>query len=160
MRLAIVLSFFSLATAAFSQSSTPAPVNPEGQQLNQPSGPKPGQDLNITQRNFQLTTVPKGTRFLPLPGSAPQIELKTIGPRAVDPQMLVHPPQSSLGDQAPGTQIAQNLYPGLKLMPIDEWKGKVQQIPTAWPNAQIKNIPIVWPKATVALTENASKAKK
>jgi hypothetical protein len=160
MRLAIVGVCFSLATAAFCQSSTPAPVKPEGQPLNQPSWAQPSQDLNVTPRNFRLSTVPQGSPFLPRPESETQIELKTIGPREVDPEMVMHPPQSSLGEQAPGTQVAQNLYPGLTLLPIQESKAKTQPIPIAWPDAPIKNIPIIWPKATVTPVENSPKPGK
>jgi len=149
MRLAIVVSLFSFATAALCQSPAPTPVKPEVQQLTQPQSPQPGQDFTVTTRSFQLETVPQRTLFIPHPGSQPRIEIKTIGPRTVDPEIVMHPPQSSLGDQAPGTQVAQNLYPGLTLLPIQDSKAKTQPIPIAWPNAQIKDIPIVWQKTTI-----------
>jgi hypothetical protein len=162
MRIAIVGVCFSFATAALCQSPAPTSVKPQGQQLTQPQSPQHNQDFNLTQRSFQLETLPQATLFIPHPASAPQIEIKMLGPKTVDPQMVLHPPQSSLGDQALGTQIAQSLYPGLTLLPIDEWKGKAQQIPIAWPNAQIKNISIVWQKTTIvpAQTTPAENAPK
>jgi hypothetical protein len=163
MRLVVVGVCLSFATAALCQS--PTPVKPEGQLLTQPQSPQPGQDFSLTPRTFQLETLPQATLFIPHPGSAPQIELKTLGPRTVDPEMVMHPPQSSLGEQAPGTQIAQNLYPGLTLLPIQDSKAKTQSIPIAWPNAQIKNIPIVWQKTTIIPAQtmpvqNAPKSEK
>lgn len=77
----------------------------------------------------------------------------------IDPNIIVHPPQPSLGEQAPGTQIAQNLYPGLVLLPIDESKAKLQQIPITWRNLNVQNIPIVWPRLEIKQVENGA-AKK
>jgi hypothetical protein len=67
----------------------------------------------------------------------------------------VHPPQSSVAVQTPGTQIAQNLYPGLTLMPIDQWKGNGQQIPITWPNLKVQNIPTSWPKFEIKSVQSS-----
>jgi hypothetical protein len=58
--------------------------------------------------------------------------------------MLVHPPETA-PEQA-GIQIAQELHPGLQLLPIEGEKTGVQTIPTAWPELQVKPIPIRCPK--------------
>jgi hypothetical protein len=94
-----------------------------------------------------------------LPAPAPMRKQETA---QIDPMIVMHPPPSSIGEQAPGSQIAQNLYPGLMLMPIDQWKGNGQQIPIAWPDLKVKNIPTVWPKIEIkpvggAATEPAGK---
>jgi len=60
--------------------------------------------------------------------------LKPPGNAQIDPKIIVHPAQSRIGDQPPGTQIAQNQFPGLELLPIE------------WPQLKIKPIPTVWPK--------------
>ncbi len=78
-----------------------------------------------------------------LPGPWP---LHRLDDPQIDAQIIVHPPPSSLGEQPQGTQLAQNLYPGLQLLPIDESKAKGQPIPITWPNLKIEQIPIVWPK--------------
>lgn len=61
-----------------------------------------------------------------------------------DPEMVVHPPQSSIGVQPPGTQVAQNLYPDLQLMRIDQSKMKAEPIPTAFPNMKMEKTPTTW----------------
>ena len=73
-----------------------------------------------------------------------------MGNAQIDPEMVVQPPQASIGVQPPGTQIAQNLYPGLQLMPIDQSKAKVVPIPTAFPNMKLEKIPTVWPQYKIS----------
>lgn len=68
---------------------------------------------------------------------------------ATDSAMVVHPPQTSIGVQPPGTTVAQNLYPGLELMPIGQSKVKVEPIPTTWPGMKMEPIPRTLPAYTV-----------
>lgn len=63
----------------------------------------------------------------------------------VDPGMVVHPPQWSLGEQPKGTLMAQNLYPGLELLPITKPKGAGGPIPITWPQLKVEQIPTAWP---------------
>jgi hypothetical protein len=37
----------------------------------------------------------------------------------IDPKIIVHPPQSSIGVNPPGTPMAQNEYPHLQMLPIE-----------------------------------------
>jgi hypothetical protein len=80
----------------------------------------------------------------------------------IDPQMVVHPPQGSVGVQPPGTQVAQNLYPGLHLMPIEQLKLKGEPIPITFPNAKVEKIPTTWPgyKITAIQTGTSQPAAK
>jgi hypothetical protein len=66
------------------------------------------------------------------------------GDAQIDPKIVVHPPPSSIGAQPPGTQMAQNLYPGLEWLPIGEAHLKEQPIPTQWPKSALKAIPTEW----------------
>jgi hypothetical protein len=63
----------------------------------------------------------------------------------IDPKMIVHPPQSSLGVQPPGTSVAQNEYPNLRIQPIDSARSAVEAIPTNWPALNVQTIPNQWP---------------
>jgi hypothetical protein len=74
----------------------------------------------------------------------------------LDSRMIVHPPPSSLGVQPRGTQLAQNLYPGLELLPIDISKAKLQPIPIIWPDLKVEPIPIHAPKVEVKTLESGT----
>jgi hypothetical protein len=149
MRLAILALLYVAGTAALCQSSVPAPAKPEDQWL---ILPQPAPEISMTTRSFKMSIPPR-------PAIAPPIELKSIGPGTVDPEMVVHPPQSSFGEQPPATDVAQNLYPGLTLSPIDEWKGNGNQIPITWPNLKVQNIPTSWSKLEIKPVENVAATK-
>jgi hypothetical protein len=42
-----------------------------------------------------------------------------LGDGKIDPKIIVHPPQSSIGVHPPGTPMAQNEYPHLQMLPIE-----------------------------------------
>ena len=42
-----------------------------------------------------------------------------MGDAEIDPKMIVHPPQSSIGVTPPGTPMALNEYPHLQMLPIE-----------------------------------------
>jgi hypothetical protein len=71
--------------------------------------------------------------------------------------MIVRPPASSVGVQPPGSQIAQNLYPGLELLPIQQFKG--EPIPTTFPNMKVEQIPITWPQYKVVYAQDSKGTK-
>jgi hypothetical protein len=152
MRLTIFALFLSAGSAALCQSSTPAPANPNSQGLTPPQWSQPGQDFSAQLREWHFNTdSPQRTIILQAPLSEQQRNATQI-----DPKIIVHPPQSSLGEQPPAAQIAQNLYPGLTLMPISEWKGNGHQVPITWPNLKVQNIPIVWQKLEIKSVENGT----
>jgi hypothetical protein len=150
MRLAGLTLFLSAGTWAFCQSPAPAPANPEQNWLTLPELAKPG----LAQPGRDFTRLPPQLHFdftapmkaMTVPAPDP---LRRWNDAQIDPKIVVHPPQSSLGKQAPGALVAQNLYPGLNLLPIQESEAKGEPIPTAWPNLKVKNIPIVWPKLEI-----------
>jgi hypothetical protein len=79
-----------------------------------------------------------------LPKTGP---LHLIDRAQIDPQMIIHPPKSSLGVQPPGTLVAQNEYPGLQFLPIESSSMKLEKIPITWPNLKLQSIPILSPKS-------------
>lgn len=146
MRLTIFALLLSSGTAAFCQSAAPAPANPQQPWLAPPGIPEGGRDFTKLPPDWHITRLVQ-RKMLILPGPPPLHSFKdSQGDPQIDAQIIVHPPPSSLGEQPTGPLLAQNLYPGLQLLPIDESKAKGQPIPITWPNLKIEQIPIVWPK--------------
>jgi hypothetical protein len=142
MRLTILALLLSTGTAAFSQSAAPVPANPQQPWLAPPGIPQAVRNFTKLPPDWHFTSlVPR--RMVIQPGPWP---LRRLDDPQVDAHMIVHPPPSSLGEQPQGALLAQNHYPGLQLLPIDESKAKGQPIPITWPNLKIEQIPIVWPK--------------
>jgi hypothetical protein len=54
--------------------------------------------------------------------------------------------------------MAQNLYPGLQLLPIDGPQSSAQEIPITWPKLKIKNIPTDWPNFELKAIQNGKTA--
>ena len=126
MRPAIFALLLCAGTAAFCQSPPPVTqVKPALPPLTLTLPPQaPALEFNAPPKVFTFSgVVPR--KAIVLPPTALQFEDHA----QIDPQIIVRPPQSSLGEQPPGTLIAQNLYPGLQMLPIGEPKGKVKPIP-------------------------------
>jgi hypothetical protein len=64
----------------------------------------------------------------------------------IDPKIIVHPPQSKLGVQQPGINIASNQFPNLKFLPIASPASASHAIPAQWPVFGLYAIPTMWPK--------------
>lgn len=151
MRLTIFVLLLLSGPAALCQAAPPAPANPHQHQLTPPAITllQPGRDFTKLPPSLNVTSVQPLTILTPFNSGLPQ-----LGSHAqIDPQIVVHPPQSSLGEQPPGTQIAQNLYPGLQLLPIEKSKEKSQPLSTTWPNLKVQQIPITWPKCEIKPAE-------
>jgi hypothetical protein len=158
MRPSILAVVLSTASLALGQAAAPGPGSFQQKLLIPPSGAWTGLDrrqvpqtrqfsLEVPQvaKNFSSTTMPQLAA-----GAAP------------DQQMIVHPPPGSVPEQA-GIQIAQNLYPGLQLLPIEDEKTGVQPIPTAWPELKVEPIPIGCSKCRTSLVQTgglAAEARK
>jgi hypothetical protein len=142
MRLTILALLLSTGTAASCQSAPPAPANQQQPWLTPPGIPQAGRDFTKPPSDWRIrSVVPRKMEILPGPWP-----LHRFDDAQIDAQIIVHPPPSSLGEQSPGALLAQNLYPGLQLLPIDGSKAKGELIPTTWPNLKIEQIPIVWPR--------------
>jgi hypothetical protein len=152
MRLTIFALFVTTGAAALCQSAPPAPAIPNPQSLAAPQWAQPLHDFSAQPRDWHFNTdSPNTTIILQVP--AP---LQKQNATQIDPKIVVHPPQSSLGEQSPAVQIAQNLYPGLTLMPINDSKAKLQQIPITFENLKVRNIPTSWPKFEFKSVENGA----
>ncbi len=152
MRLRILALLLSSGTAACCQTAAPSPANPQQHFLTPPAIAQPGRDFGRLPPNWHFdSAVPQKTILLRDAGAAGLGE-----PAEIDPKMIVRPPQSSLGEQPPGTQLAQNLYPGLQLLPIEESKAKAEPIQITWPNLKVEQIPIVWPKLEIKAMESGA----
>ncbi|MGA2216774.1 MAG: hypothetical protein ABSG51_01720 [Terracidiphilus sp.] len=182
MRVASAALLLCSGVHLFCQSSTPVPANPDNANRDTANPDKQGQNppsVFLQQKDFskgppvwQITpgeplklVVPPGTGSFEKLGR----QWRQFGAPPVDPEMIVRPPASSIGAQPPGTQIAQNLYPGLELLPVDwskfpiNWsKFKEEPIPTAFPNMKVEPIPITWPqyKAVYAQSNTVAKPAK
>ncbi|MGO9338515.1 MAG: hypothetical protein ACLPY1_13525 [Terracidiphilus sp.] len=154
MRIAIFALFLSTGTAAFCQSPAPAPLQPNQAWVFPPGTVQPGGDLSTLSPEFHFSFVPKQKVIVP-----PKLGLFDKNRAKIDPNIVVHPPKSSIGEQAPGTLVAQNLYPGLQLLPIDGPKAKVQPIPITWPKMKMENIPTTCPDCKMVLVESGTAAQ-
>jgi hypothetical protein len=141
MRLWIFALSLCAATVAFCQSSAQVPVNPDKVDQLSPAFHWPGTDFSKMPPRWQTSSV----------SAPPMISLQNTGPTRrqdnaqIDPRMVIHPPKSSLGTLPPGTMVAQNVYPGLQLLPIEISSAKGQPSPIVWPNLKLQSIPIVSP---------------
>ncbi len=146
MRIVIRALFFFAGATAFGQSGPFGPLNPN------PSGnlPSPwtaqGRDFGKLPPGWPATmNMTEWTAILPAPTT-----LKPFGDAQIDPKIVAHPAQSRLGDQPPGTQIAQNQFPGLELLPIQWPNARIKPIPTVWPNLKMESIPTMCGLCTMA----------
>jgi hypothetical protein len=137
-------TFLCAGTTAFCQSpanvpavpdnwdQTPLVVTPSARDFSQlPSNWRPSNPTSLPQPKILLVPAPEKAH----PLNAAQI----------DPKMIVHPPQSSLGVQPPGTIVAQNEFPNLRIQPIDSARLTVKAIPTNRPAFPVQTIPNHWP---------------
>jgi hypothetical protein len=157
MRLAFLTLFLPVAASALSQSPAPASQSPQQRTFTPPSItiPRPALRLNKLPPDIAIASVQQLPKIVQPPGQLTRRESDF----KLDPKIVVHPPQSSLGEQLAGAPVAQNLYPGLELLPVEESRAKGGPIPTTWPNATIEAIPIVWPKAQLLQIESAAKTQ-
>jgi hypothetical protein len=159
MRLAILTAGLSLSLCAgplaLCQSSQPDFANPAQPSASQPSFQFPGKDFSKTAPLWQNSNVPTSHVLV-----LPHTELPRPTAKAqIDPQMIIHPSKSRIGAQPPGSLIAQNVYPGLRLMPISA-TATGKPIPTDWPKFKLESIPIAWPNLEVLPVDSNSSAAK
>ena len=151
MRSAIFVLFLLSGSAAFSQAPTPG--NPFRPHQNPPTFTWPGNDFSKQPPAWNGTSIPTEPAIVPLRGG-PARDLDRSG---IDSQMIIHPPKSSHGAEQQGTFVAQNLYPGLRFLPVDtvqdngalpRFDGSVRRIEvpaSPWPKLKKQLIPITWP---------------
>ena len=149
MRLSVLVLFLSPVSPIFAQSNPSIPF----------TAPPNSSPWSMQERDF--SKLPPNFRFMPgLALSRPQSILalpqvpqpNPLVGMQLDPQIVVHPPQLRLGSLPPGTQVAQNLYPGLVFQPIDHQRCRpeVAQLSTVWPDLKVQRIPTEWLKVKIA----------
>ncbi|MGD0629330.1 MAG: hypothetical protein ABR987_08250 [Terracidiphilus sp.] len=151
MRIAIFALFLSFGLAAFCQTPSPAPLQPNRTWVFPPGNAQPRQDFGKLPQEFHFSFVPSQPLILPK-----TIEITPRFNAQMDSKIIVRPPKSGIGQQAPGTLVAQNLYPGLQLLPIDGSKAKVEPIPITWPKMKMENIPTSCPDCNMVLVESGT----
>jgi hypothetical protein len=153
MRLTTFALFLSAGTVAICQSAARAPANPGQYWLTPPGMPQPDRDFTRLPPDWHINPiVPMRTTIVPPPGP-----LRPWDDAQIDAKIVVHPPPSSIGALPPGTLVAQDQYPGLQLLAIEQSQAKGQPIPTRWPNLKIENIPIAWPKFEIKPVDSGAK---
>jgi hypothetical protein len=149
MRAAFLVLTLCTGTVAFAQSNSAHPANSFKLELTQPAFTRPAANPSTPHMDLHATNEQLWNSFMI---SSPRVSKRSDSAQ-IDPEMTIRPPKSSVGVQPPGTPMAQNLYPYLRLLPIDEPNGKLAPIPTEWPNLILQNIPINWPKYEVRLVK-------
>jgi hypothetical protein len=77
---------------------------------------------------------------------------------SIDPQIVRHPSQKDVGAIPPGTQVAQNLFPGLRFQPIEgqPCAPASEPLSTIWPLLNVHRIPMDWPNLKMEPVEGTS----
>jgi hypothetical protein len=125
MRLTILGLLLCTGIPAFCQSGASAPPSPFA----------PGQTLLVvTPPARDFSKLPPGwhpTSVAPLKAVIqPQVPAtRRLNDAQIDPKMIVHPPQSSIGVQPPGTAVAQKEYLHLQVLPIESPNPVTKAIP-------------------------------
>jgi hypothetical protein len=102
--------------------------------------PSPARDFSKLPPGWHISDV----KPLPTPRMLVQpkvVATRRLGDAQIDPKIIVHPPATSIGELPPGTQVAQNEYPHLRLLPIESTNSALPETPTNWPSYQIETIP-------------------
>jgi hypothetical protein len=159
MRSTLLILCLSGGALAFGQAgpSFPFSVSPV------PSG----QAIQTAAPGWNFSKMPQWPRWDPSlnsrsqtvfrPGPQPTVQLSGA---SIDPQIVRHPTAKDLGTLPPGTQVAQNLYPGLVFQPIAGGRRcppSSGPLATTWPLLKLETIPITWPafKAEPAVAGSA-----
>lgn len=138
MKAATVLLLFS-ATVALSQSMPQAPADPHS--FFQSPFPNSPRGMNKPPHfRAPWKSLPVPHNFMPHPAHP-------SAARPLDPLILRRPPQDAFAQHPSRTPLAHDLYPDLKLLPVE--LAAIGPAPIAWPNLKIEPIPITWPKLTV-----------
>ena len=147
MRSTLLFLLFSAGSAAsFGQAGpltteqsqqAPSPWNAPGTQL---------QGRDFSQWPLWDPTLNSQSRTMLLP---PQAGAGArLGDANLDPKFIRRPSARDLGVQPPGTQVAQNLFPGLVFQPIDGGRcgpPAAGPLATTWPRLKVERIPTEWP---------------
>jgi hypothetical protein len=142
MRLTIFGLLLCTGIPAFCQSGGSAPASPYVPGRTSLVVTPPARDFSKLPPGWHPTSVAPLKRVI-----QPEVPAaRRLDDAQIDPKMIVHPPQSSIGVQPPGTAVAQNEYPHLQVLPIESANSALKAIPTKWPRFQLETIPTQWPR--------------
>lgn len=144
MRMVVAALLLGAGAPLFCQTAATAPPSFENEKKDPPGVFSPQTELSKGPPVWHITL--DGLLKMNVPGIG-RIRMPSA---PTDPAMVVHPPQASIGVQAQGAQVAQNLYPGLQLMPIGLAPAKVEPIPTVFPTLKMEKIPTTWTEFKVS----------
>ena len=121
MRLTILGLLFCAATTALGQATAPSPASPDNLWQGPLLATPPARDFSKLPPGWHASAVvPPRFLFQPKAPGVPQAETgRRLGDAEIDPKIIVHPPQWSIGVIPPGTPMAQNEYPHLQMLPIE-----------------------------------------
>jgi hypothetical protein len=126
MRLTILGLLLCTGIPAFCQSGASAPPSPyaSGQTLLVVT--PPARDFSKLPPGWHPTSVAPPKMLI-----QPQVPAtRRLDGAQIDPKMIVHPRQSIIGVQPPGTAVAQKEYPHLQVLPIESPNSVTKAIPT------------------------------
>jgi len=154
MKTASIVLLLCMASSAVCQTVEPAPSNPL-QLFQTPSAPaKPWMDFSNLPplQPYKLSALLQ--RFI-IPKSG---ITRSSNEAQIDPKIIVHPPQSRLGIQQRGINIATNQFPNLRFLPISSPGSASHSIPTQWPGFGLEEIPTTWPKFALSPVNGSKQA--
>jgi hypothetical protein len=119
MRAALLVLSLCGGTVVFAQTNPAKPANSFKLELTQPAADASNYRAFLHGSNTELW------KAFAIPGTR---AFQQRNNAQIDPGFILHPPNSSVGVQPPGIPIEQDLYPGLRLLPIDESKARLQAL--------------------------------
>jgi hypothetical protein len=121
MRRTILGLLLCAGTTAFCQSTAPAPATPQNLWQSPLVVTPPTRDFSKLPPGWHASpVVPWRILIQPKALELPKAETnRRLDTGEIDPKIIVHPPQSSIGVSPPGTPLAQNEYPHLQMLPIE-----------------------------------------
>lgn len=121
MRLTILGLLFCAGTTALCQTTAPPPASSDNLWQGPLVAAPPARDFSKLPPGWQASAgVPPRFLFQPgIPGVPKAGTERRSGDAEIDPKIIVHPPQSSIGVIPPGNPMAQNEYPHLQMLPIE-----------------------------------------
>jgi len=148
MRCALFVLFLSAGTVGFGQAGAVPPFS-SGQPVQIPLPGSQASEFGQApwQWNALRAVPPSIVEIFP---KKPNV---LLGDASIDPKIVRHPSQQNLGTPPQGTEIAQNLFPGLKFQPIDSQMierppsmRSIEPLSITWPKLKVHEIPTDWPK--------------
>jgi len=145
-----------LASAAIPVLSQSTPQHPA--QPNQPfQSPQQFQYFPPGSSKPQTFTFNGNLNSIPRPQIILPPQSRQLADPQIDAQIIHRPPQGVFNQQQARTPLAGSLYPGLKILPLNQLPtetARLEPIPVHFPKAKVEPIPIASPKARMTLIQS------